>query len=181
MHRLRLIDKKPRNNQLLCMSRSAQNVFFPTRLHTVNCQIQTSRRSLLFLQRLRSSWSLRRFPHTSTTPGTFGRQASMKYPALILVFLLFACGCATHHSGPKAKEIPDKQEELKVLCAELRLAALQLDNLQRDLTASGLYSAADQTRDLDYSISTIQQARNRLTAKYWKLVNEYHHDWHGPF
>jgi chromosome segregation ATPase len=96
----------------------------------------------------------------------------MKCPALILVFLLFACGCATHHC-PKAKQIPDKQKELEVLCEELKLAALQLEEVRTRLSTN-VYSAADQTRDLDYSISAVQQARNRLIARYRKLENNYH-------
>jgi hypothetical protein len=105
----------------------------------------------------------------------------MKYPALTLILLLFACGCATHYSGPTVKEIRYKREELEVLCDELKQAALQLGHVQRDLSTNGLYSVAAQARDLDYSISTVQQARDRLVTRYWKLVNEYHYDWKGPY
>jgi hypothetical protein len=105
----------------------------------------------------------------------------MKYPSLTLLFVLLAGGCATHRPAPTAKEIHNKREELEALCGELRLAALQLDHVQRDLSTNGVYAVTDQSRDLDYSILTVQQARDRLVAKYWKVVKEYHYDWKGSY
>jgi len=104
----------------------------------------------------------------------------MKHPALALVTVICICGCATYHSAPTAEEIRHKQDELKVLCEELRQAALQLEHVQRDLSTNGVYSVTDRARDLDYSIFAVHQARDRLVARYWKLVRKYNYDWKGP-
>jgi hypothetical protein len=105
----------------------------------------------------------------------------MKFSAFILVVLLFASGCATHRPVPTAKEISQKREELEILGEEMSLAVRQLELLQGQLSTNGTYSAEAQARDLDRSISAVRQARDKLVAKYWQLVKEYHVDFKGSY
>ena len=104
----------------------------------------------------------------------------MKFPALALLTVVCVCGCTTPHSAPTANDISRKQGELEALCEEVRLAASQLDSVGRDLSTNGIYSVSDRARDLDYSILAIQDARDKLVTRYWKLVRKYHYDWKGP-
>jgi hypothetical protein len=104
----------------------------------------------------------------------------MRFLTFISIVLLLATGCASNRPAPTAAQISEKRDEVEVLCEEIDQAILQLDHLQRDLASKGTYSTEAQARDLDYSISVIRQARNRLATEYRRLHKEYH-VWDGPY
>jgi hypothetical protein len=104
----------------------------------------------------------------------------MRFLAFISVVLLFAGGCASNPHAPTAAHISEKRNEVEALREEIVQAILNLDHLQRDLANNGAYSTEAQVRDLDYSVSVIRQARDKLTTEYRRLHEEYH-VWDGPY
>jgi hypothetical protein len=124
-----------------------------------------------------------RFADGVLWPGVceFHRSASMRFSASILVVLLFASGCATHHQAPTAKEISDKRDELYILGEEMPLLVRQLERLQMRLSTNGTYTAEILAHDLDCSLSAMRKAHDELAARYWRLVKEYHVDVRGSY
>ena len=104
----------------------------------------------------------------------------MRFPVFILVVLLFVSGCTTSRPTPTAAQISQQREELEVLRGEIDLAIRQLQALQQKLASQGVYLTAAQAHDLDYSILAVRQARDKLTAEYRRLHDEYHIS-NGPY
>ena len=104
----------------------------------------------------------------------------MRVAAFFLAVLIFASGCATNRPVPTARQISDKRDEVEVLREEIDVVIRQLDHLQRDLASQGTYSAEAQARDLDYFISVVRQARDKVAAEDRRLHHE-HKVSYGPY
>jgi cell division protein FtsB len=105
---------------------------------------------------------------------SFRRRVSMSFAVFILFVLAFTGGCATHRSDPTEQQIRQDREELEALGAEIIPLIRQLDELQKELSTNSNYSAEIRARDLDSSLSAVREAHDKLAAKYWQLVKDYH-------
>jgi hypothetical protein len=97
----------------------------------------------------------------------------MRFLAFISIVLLLATGCASNRPAPTAAQISEKRDEVEMLREEIDQAILQLDHLQRDLASQGAYSTEAQARDLDYFISVVLQARDKVQAENRRLHEQY--------
>ena len=111
-------------------------------------------------------------PHLAiTTP--------MRLSLLLIVGLLVTSGCATR-SAATAKDISHKRNELEILREEIVLAMKSLDVLQQELAARGDYPTNAQSRDLDYFISVVRQAGEKIAAEDRRLHEQYKVSY-GPY
>ena len=103
----------------------------------------------------------------------------MKFAALVLIAVIGASGCATHPAATET-DLSTKREEIEVLREELTLATRSLDRLQRELATQDAYPTQAQARDLDYSISVLRTARDRVTAEEKRIRQQFGVS-HGPY
>ena len=82
-------------------------------------------------------------------------------------------GCASPHATTQVSDTSKKREEIQVLRAEIDQVILSLDHLQRELASKGTYSPKSQDRDLDYFISVLRQARDRVAAEDRRIHQQY--------
>jgi hypothetical protein len=86
----------------------------------------------------------------------------------LAVFLFGGCSTARH-----SEEISKKRQEIEVLREEIVIAIKSLDHLQRELAAQGGYPTKAQGRDLEYFVSVIRDARDKLTAEDRRIHQQY--------
>jgi hypothetical protein len=91
---------------------------------------------------------------------------------LLIIAALVTNGCATH-SATTRDQFSKKREEIEVLREELVIAITNLDHLQRELASQGGYPTEAQARDLDYFISVVRQARDKVAAEDRRIHQQY--------
>src|ERR1051325_3263653 len=97
----------------------------------------------------------------------------MRALALLFVVILGVSGCASHRPAPSAAQLSRKREEVEVLREEIDVVIRSLDKLQQDLVRRGDYPVEAQDRDLNYFISVVRQARDRVGAEDRRLHQQY--------
>jgi peptidoglycan hydrolase CwlO-like protein len=105
----------------------------------------------------------------------------------ILMFLtiaLLSSGCASRvdrTSTSTSDQLKQKREEIQVLQNEIDQLVRNLGKIQQDLermpeqsSRSQSYSKRIEARDLDYAITVLHEARNKLSAQQFRICNQYH-------
>jgi hypothetical protein len=97
----------------------------------------------------------------------------MRFLTSISIVLLLATGCVSNHPAPTTAQLSEKRQEIEILREEIPQVILQLEHFQRDLASQGAYPAEAQSRDLDYCISVLTQARDSMAHEYHRLHKQY--------
>jgi prefoldin subunit 5 len=98
----------------------------------------------------------------------------MKFCALMLVVLL-ANGCGSVHcKSEKLHGIAEKRQEVEVLVTEMGLLGRSLEELQREIGATGTdYAGAQEEQDLDRAIAVLRHAQDKLSSQQARLRKHY--------